>query len=365
MGKSCTVIKGLDAEEADTFIESRLAVMELPSEAFPAELREEVIDVCEGSPLYMEDLLRFCKFLPPRKAIDTWGSKSGEKVRQYALVREIEMLSAEAKDVLGLCSLLEGSVSVLELQRVLGKSEETVIEAVDELRKMYLVPAPEIIEGVPRFSVNRNLALLMRSALKESPQKELELKNAIRAIFGRGFGRELDREVREYCRQSRVLAKASRVEEAESTLRTGLERYPNHPRLLGMLGWVSTSTGHPAVLPMLEASGNAVRNSSRRIGICTSTGRRWSWMSRSGGEPLRSRSWEQSSAAPKTLRTGGSSVMRAAQGARTDRRANRVETWIALVRNSTWRTTSWAGPYDWPTRRAREHLTFLAPIDLG
>jgi hypothetical protein len=238
MGKTCTVVKGLGPEEANSFIDSRLALMELPSELFPSEVRQEILEVCEGSPLYMEDLLRFCKFLPPRRAIETWRSKSGDKVRQYALVREIEMLSPTAKDVLGVFSLLEGSVSVLELQGVMGRSEQDVIEAVDELRKMYLVAAPDIIEGVPAFSVNRNLASLMRSALKESPQKELELRNAIRAVFGRGFGRAQAPEVGDYCRQAHVFVKANRAEDAEMALNTGLEKHPNHPRLLGMLGWV-------------------------------------------------------------------------------------------------------------------------------
>lgn len=238
LGKTCTVIEGLTKKEADVFIESRLGLLDIRREALNDSTRSEIIEVCEASPLYMEDLLRFCKFLPPRKAIQSWRSKPGNEVRQYALVREIEMLSSQAREALGVCSLLDGAVSVLELQRVLGLDEDTVIEAVDELRKMYLVPAPEIVEGIPRFTVNRNLASLMRSALRQSPQKELELRNAIRQVFEEGLGKAHAKEVSEFSRQARVLVETNRFDDAERAIRAGLEKYPNHPKLLGMLGWV-------------------------------------------------------------------------------------------------------------------------------
>jgi tetratricopeptide (TPR) repeat protein len=193
----------------------------------------------------MEDFLRLTKFLPFGEAYETWSSRANQSVRKYALQREIEMLSPLAKDVLQTCSLARAALTLVELQRVLGVHPDAILSAVDELTRLYLVPAPQLVEGIPRFHVNSNLAALVRDSISGST-RALELQNALRAVSGEALGR--DDLVRDYCRQARVLSDASRHEDARRTMESALEKFPNHPRLLGVLGWVYRRWQPPKVV---------------------------------------------------------------------------------------------------------------------
>jgi EAL domain-containing protein (putative c-di-GMP-specific phosphodiesterase class I) len=42
---------------------------------------QKIIDVTEGSPLYMEDLLRLCRSLKVSEAIDRWRQNKGDAAR--------------------------------------------------------------------------------------------------------------------------------------------------------------------------------------------------------------------------------------------------------------------------------------------
>jgi hypothetical protein len=237
LGATSTVVEGLGEAEAKEFIDSRLARMGLNPADFNVAVKKQVFNVCEGSPLYMEDLLRLFNYLSAEEAIASWTKRSGDAARSYALDRELEMLSSVAKEILQACSLSRAPTSLVELQRILGRDEEAVLAAVDELRRMYLVPSPQLIEGVPRFQVNRNLGALIRASLEGTSEK-LELEGAIRAVAGKEPGRVQAGAIGDYARQARVLVNARRWREAEETLLTGLESFPNNPKLLGILGWV-------------------------------------------------------------------------------------------------------------------------------
>jgi hypothetical protein len=100
MGKSSTVVQGLSEAEADEFITSRLSLFNMDPAAFNARQRRRIIKLSEGSPLYLEDILRLCTFLPTDQAIGSWEQNAGENVRRYALARELELLSPSARDVL-------------------------------------------------------------------------------------------------------------------------------------------------------------------------------------------------------------------------------------------------------------------------
>ena len=236
MGHAKTVVEGLNDDEATEFIDSRVRLMELPLGAVPDERRAEVASLCEGSPLYIEDFLRLLRFLPFDQAVTSWRSESGDDVRQYALQREMEMLTPLARSVLEVCSYAEGPISIVELERITDRKEAAVFQALDELRQLYLVPVPKLIETVPRFLVNENVALLVRAATDGSG-RELGIRNAIGAILGDGLA-HLDSVVRDHVRQAMVLGQSGRFEDAEATIQSGLDVCPNHPHLLSILGWV-------------------------------------------------------------------------------------------------------------------------------
>lgn len=283
MGKTCTTVAGLGESDAMTFIESRAQLLEIPPPVINESQRRQVVAICEGSPLYMEDFLRLCKFLPFIDAIEAWRSRQGDEVRQYALDREIEMLTPTAKEVLHTCALAEQPLSLLEIQRITGRAGDASLAAVDELTRMYLVRAPELIEDIPRFQVNRNLALLVRESLEES--QAARVGAAIWAVLGKLPGPAVAKSVGDYCRQARVLVEGQRYKEAAQTIEAGL----GSMRVIqGCWACLVGSTGepvHPAER-MQELLGSAPTNSAPRIESCISTGLPWR-LRRRDGRPRR------------------------------------------------------------------------------
>jgi len=235
MGSSSSIIEGLADGEAQEFIDSRMHLLSLDASRFSSKQRKRIIKLCEGSPLYMEDLLRLCNFLAVSKALETWQGQTGDIVRRYALEREMEMLSPNARAILEACSVTPGAVTALEIQRILGVGEDKALEGLDELRRHYLVPAPELVEDLPRFQVNRNLASLVRSTL-DATERLRSLETAIAAVFGKDLTGRSSGVVDDYKRQAEVLRRAGNQEKAEETLRAGLRAHPNSPPLLSALG---------------------------------------------------------------------------------------------------------------------------------
>ena len=80
------------------------------------------------------------------------------------------MLSPQARATLEACCVHSAAVAALELQHILGRSEEVILDALSELRRHHLVPAPELLEDVPRFTVNANLRLLVNSVIDGTEQ---------------------------------------------------------------------------------------------------------------------------------------------------------------------------------------------------
>jgi tetratricopeptide (TPR) repeat protein len=235
MGKSSTVVKGMPEEDADEFITSRLALFNMDPAAFTARQRRRIIRLGEGSPLYLEDILRLCTFLPVDQALASWEQHAGSDVRRYALERELELLSTTAREVLEAACVIKGALTAVEAQHVLGRSEEAVLGGLSELRQHHLVPAPELVEGVPRFIVNANLRLLVLSTL-EGTERARKLKAAVAAVSGEAGSRGGSRAIDDYRRQAEVLSRAEQFGKAEETLQRGLEQHPNQPQLYAALG---------------------------------------------------------------------------------------------------------------------------------
>ncbi len=246
MGRSSTTVVGLNDDEADEFLDSRLALLGIEPGRISSKQRRRIIKLCEGSPLYMEDLLRLCTFLPVSQALQSWQDHSGEKVRRYALERELEMLSPKARAVLEACCVVGGTVTAIELQHVLGEPESVVVEALSELRRHHLVPAPQLIEDVPRFSVNSNLRLLVLGTL-EGTERRRKLDAAVVAVTGGDLIGKASRAIEDYRRQAEVLLRSRQYDKAERTLKNGLDAHPNHPQLFAALGHVYARWSPPRI----------------------------------------------------------------------------------------------------------------------
>src|SRR5207248_256577 len=120
---------------------------------------DRLLKVTEGSPLYIEDLLRLCHVSGVSDAIHQWERRRGEAARRYALEREIEELTRSSRvdrDVLIACAVAGGPVTADQLCVVCNQERDEIEIALEHLRQFYLLPAPSIIEDVVWFDLNAN-----------------------------------------------------------------------------------------------------------------------------------------------------------------------------------------------------------------
>ena len=236
MGGTTTHIGGLDQQDAERFIYSRCRLMELDPSMLTKETVREIIKVTESSPLYIEDLMRLFAIVPPREAIKLWREKAGNEARQYALGRELELLSNDARHVLIAACIRQGPVSFAELEALTGLSEDRITGSIGELQRLFLVPKPRLIEGEQRFDVNVNTRGLI-SKVMQSSDLYRRVTAAERAVSG-GLPKTGRGEVASLIRQSVFLVRNQKQEEAEKLLSAALEKYLNDPGLTAFLAWV-------------------------------------------------------------------------------------------------------------------------------
>ena len=226
LGMEHTQVRGFEAGSRDglEFIGSRVAMYELDLSLFPRATMNGVLEACDGSPLFVQDLLRLCKVgETPKAAIDKWRRDGGEAARRYALEREFEMLSLRAKMVLLCCALHDGPVSLPEIQSAGDISVADSHDAIQDLQNLFLVPRPHLVEGIQRFSLNSNTRQLVLDVLGNTDLAQ-RIRNAIRAISGQAHSAPGDRErVGQYIRQAVTLVKTRTSSECgrNPTARTG------------------------------------------------------------------------------------------------------------------------------------------------
>lgn len=246
MGRSQTVVEGLEEGDARSFLESRLTLIGLTEVNLTEKRTSRIFEATERSPLYMEDLLRLAKFYSIDQAIDVWMANKGDRAREYALSREIELLSSAARTVLETCAVAPTAATVDEIARSTGLGQDAVESAIAELHQMYLVPGPQIVEDVPRYYLNRNLGQMVRKTLREGPRHE-EVQNAVQAVFGRVGRSSGHTGVSDVCRQAQVFSRGGEPDRALALLDAALEQHPNTAPLYAMLGKVH-ATRRPAAL---------------------------------------------------------------------------------------------------------------------
>ncbi|MBY6687241.1 hypothetical protein HQ305_16910 [Rhodococcus sp. BP-149] len=210
MGRSSTRVSGLPPDDAIKFIDQVADHLNLSSALNIKSFYEKILDATEGSPLYIEDLLRLCRHLSVKKSIERWKQSSGDASRRYALQRERELLSENAKQVLDACGLARAPLTVAQLERILDLTEDDVIGCLQELENAYLVPGAVLVDGEQTFTLNRNLAWLVRRDANDSAAAA-ELRRAVERIVGNNSGSAGSAD---HARQIRILVDSGRVPEA-------------------------------------------------------------------------------------------------------------------------------------------------------
>ncbi len=229
------IVEGFDPVEAEEFIKSRIQLYGLKTVAFTPAIIKEITKVSDSSPLYMDDLMRLTRIVEVQKAIRMWAERTGDEARKYALQREIEQLSGDAKRVLIAGAVTDDSISFVELESILEFSEDQLLSALTELQTLFLFPKEPAVEGEQRYQINLNTKKLVR-LVEGASDLYARIDTRSKALAGKlpdvGYGI-----VSSLIRQAHLRLNAGQNTEAEAILLGAIEKYPNVPDLQGFLGY--------------------------------------------------------------------------------------------------------------------------------
>jgi tetratricopeptide (TPR) repeat protein len=238
------VVKGFETSEAEQFIESRVQLYGLDRAQFSPPAVAEIIKVTDSSPLYMDDLLRLTRIVDAKKAVTTWTEKRGDEARKYALQREMEKLSQDARKVLIAAAIPDGPISFAELESILEFSEDRLLSALAELQTLFLFSKPKAVEGEQRFEINLNTKKLVRLVESQS-DFYARIERASKALRGQlpDAGPGI---VGALIRQAQLRLNAMRYQEAEVILIEAIDKYPQSADLHSYLGYAYKRMGRIA-----------------------------------------------------------------------------------------------------------------------
>ena len=230
------------SEDGNKFIQSRIQLFDLDPIQFSRATNNEILDACDGSPLFVEELLRLCRLgEPPANAIRQWKSQQGEQARSYALQREFDLLTESAKKVLLTCALFPGPVSLPSIQVSAEIQRDQAYSAIQELQTLFLLPKPRVTEDEPTFGLNINTRSLVVEVYGGTDLAQ-RIRGLIQVIIGENQATPLQRgRIGQPIRQAVSLVKLNRHPEAESTLLQAIGLFPENADLHGSLGWVYKS----------------------------------------------------------------------------------------------------------------------------
>lgn len=235
MGGTMTLVEGFKGQEGEEFIKSRQRLMDLDLKLTAKDVKD-MLRVTEGSPLYITDLIRLTRFMTVQEAVSAWERREGQEARRFALGRELDLLSKEANHVLIAASVTPGITSRVELENITGYSSDDLVSALHELNKLFLSPKPRLVEGEERYEISENVRLLVRD-VRGTTDVFRQMEAAYKAISGQ-LPKIRDRKIDAIVRQAVFKVRQGDHPEAKLLLENALNRFPNHPVLVGFLGWV-------------------------------------------------------------------------------------------------------------------------------
>lgn len=236
LGGVTTQIEGFSRREGIIFAKSRIDLFRLNPKPFAPYL-EKIVKITDGSPLYIEELLRLCSMgVGIKEAIETWDGVDGDSARAYSLKREFELLGDSAKHVLLACCLNRMPLSVEEITVITGINREVVLTAVNEIERLFLLPKPTVIKEAPRFDVNINTRSLVIEVMKDSELYKKVNVNVRRLSGEIQMSGKRKAEISEYLKHSSTLMELGLFGEAEDVLKEGLKKNQEDPDILAQLG---------------------------------------------------------------------------------------------------------------------------------
>jgi tetratricopeptide (TPR) repeat protein len=236
MANLTTQVTGLTPPDAEDFIKSRCAFMGISANPI-LSFKTQLLEVTDSSPLFLEDLLRLSQTgLSIEKAIGLWAKKRGIEARKYALQREYDQLDDDAKQILLALSVYGPSESDILCQG-LDWSEERLLDALQQLRKMFLMPSQNLSSAKKGFTLGQNTQLLVRDVFSGT-EAYRRMERSIKAAAGKlRTSSSEDKQVGSILKQARYLAH-KQTEEAERIVEDATVSYPARSDLYATLAWI-------------------------------------------------------------------------------------------------------------------------------
>lgn len=239
-GKTTTLVQGFDIPQGTQFVSSRVEMFGLDRRLSGTDSVKRLIKATDGSPLYLEDLLRLSAVTGSLDhAVRAWTERDGAEARKYALGRECEQLTPSAKKVLFAAAAAGAPASHEELRAVSGVRDENLLSALQELQRLFLIPKPTPADeagGEWRFELNTNTRRLVQEVYGTS----VEYKRALDAT--RAISQGLPRDNRGYAasaiRQASFLIRGGDFDKAESVLVRARDAEPANAEVHGFLGYL-------------------------------------------------------------------------------------------------------------------------------
>ena len=238
MGSVTTQVTGLTLPDAEEFIKSRCDFMGI-SASHVLEFKTKLLEVTDSSPLFLEDLLRLSQTgFSIEKSIGLWAIKRGIEARKYAIQREYDQLDGDAQQILLALSVHSPCDSDI-LCRGLDWNEERLLDALQQLQKMFLMPTHNPSGGKKGFSLGQNTQLLVQEVFSGT-EAYRRMERSIKAATGKLRPlRSEDERVNALVKQARYLyLTQSKWEEAEKIVEDATERYPARSDLYATLAWM-------------------------------------------------------------------------------------------------------------------------------
>lgn len=234
LGAATTDVKGLGVDETLELLRLAAPGLGRDPSAITLSQARDVHRITDGSPLYIDDLLRLARFYSLDRAISEWSGRQGDAAREYSLQKELEKLSKSAQMILGVLSFADSPLSGDECAVICNLSDDDAAASLAELQQWNLLSLPGLVQDVPRFTCSRNLSKLMRRVLAQTDQEQ-RIVNGLKGL--RGVGLPSSR-TQQYVRQAIALQRGGKQLDAEAVLLRGLSEVPNSADVLGMLGWL-------------------------------------------------------------------------------------------------------------------------------
>lgn len=237
MANVTTQVAGLSSEDAEKFIKSRCELMGIS--AIPIlNLKDKILEITDASPLFLEDLLRLTQTgFEIEKAMGLWAARRGNEARRYAIQREYDQLENDAKQVL-LALSFYGSCKSSVLCQGLDWDEGRLLDALQQLRKMFLMSRRQKNSGKEELALGQNTQLLVRDVFSGT-EAYRRTERLMKAIAGRlQTSNSEDQQVNALLKRSRYLTFQHQAEEAEKIVEAAINQYPARSDLYANIAWI-------------------------------------------------------------------------------------------------------------------------------